>query len=413
MTITKIKVPATLFLVALFLFGHLGILSKFASTATKSNKAQAELFSEDTCNQSFGKIYFDLGALAERRGDLCYAASCYQNAITHKENFMHAYDALGRVLELQGRHSDALKIYFKALSFDPEFEKIRFSTPLPTNKTLLRPRFEQGGLSLTKDCDIKDKTVFVVADKGLGETIQFCRFLSCLAEKGAQVIFRPHIDLVHLLDSNALKCKIIAPEAPSKVPPHDFYVFLSELPHVLDVPIDAINNNNVYLQPNSETMASFYKEHFSTNKKKVGLFLLSNRHNFFTSNSNSTQSFLKNIETLRNIQFFSLQKDHALINFPSFLQIIDLGINNTKINLAAMLANLDLIITIDSDIAHLAGAQGKPVWILLPKITDWQWLGFSKFDTTYWYPNMRKFQQREAENWQEVFDRIVEELRKT
>jgi hypothetical protein len=416
MTMKKIKIPAIVLFVTILLFGHLGIFSKFTSNTVHTSPSHEDLFSEDSCNQSFGKVYLDLGSLAEKRGDLRNAIKCYQSALEHKEDFLHAYDALGKTLELQGKKSEALSLYFKAMSIDPNFIELRFCGSTPLKKLAHHNSTAMKNIPSWKGEDLAGKTIFVYTEKGLGDTIQFCRFLPLLAAQGAKVLIKPQGPLTSLLAHANLGAEIVAPTVDPATLQCDFHVSLLSLPHLLAATLETIPSPHGYITPDKEKVLMFKQKHFSTKKQKIGIFWQGDPSHVNDKNRSVPLTSFYAIANLDNVQLYSLQKgfgSEQLESLPSPVSIINLDNELASFeDTAAIIANLDLVISVDSAVAHLAGALGKPVWILMPKITDWRWLGFSEPETTCWYTSMVKLQQQEAGNWQEVFDRMIKQLSK-
>ena len=254
--------------------------------------------------------------------------------------------------------------------------------------------------------DIGDKTVYVVSEQGYGDNIQFARYLPILAQKAKKVLYKPYPPLQSLFAGNIPGVEIVGSDMPDREVSYDYYMPVMSLPYILKAKYDNIPYAEGYLKPDFNKVSAFKRKYFENSSTKVGLFWKTNVIRI------KGKSIPLNLieETLLKVPdalFYSLQKEVCEI-IPERENIIDLSeaINDFS-DTAALIENLDLVITIDTAVAHLAGAMGKEVRVMLPYSSEWRW-----FDTDYspWYKNMKLFRQAEAGNWTDVIVNVTKEL---
>jgi ADP-heptose:LPS heptosyltransferase len=188
----------------------------------------------------------------------------------------------------------------------------------------------------------------------------------------------------------------------------DFYIHLMSLPRVFNTKEDSIPHNIPYLKSNRELVKKF-KNQMNAENFKVGIVWAGNPNQENDKNRSTTFKRFKILSEIPNVVLFSLQKEEAS-NQLNDNKIINMEKDMKDFNdTAAIIENLDLIISIDTSIAHLAGAMGKPVWVLLSYTPDWRWL-LNKKDNS-WYPTMKLFRQKKAGDWDSLFKEVADELR--
>lgn len=274
---------------------------------------------------------------------------------------------------------------------------------------------------------IDGATLLIHAEQGVGDTLQFCRYVSCVIEKykGAKIIFSVPESLKELM-CNCFNGVMIISET-EDLPKFDAHIPLMSLPLVFGTLINTIPNKLPYIFATQEK-ATYWKKivgmHSSPEQTKIGLVwnggFRPNQPNLFAINErrNLPIQFLKYFENI-NASFYSLQKGN-----PAELEFAELMRNNWngyKIHdfvyalhnfsdTAGLIENLDLIISVDTSTAHLAAAMGKPVWLLNRYDTCWRWL--KDREDSPWYPSVKIFNQPKADDWTPVMMRICEELNK-
>lgn len=450
--------------IALRDLGHLDEALVNYARATELNPQYAEAYS------NAGNALKDL-----RRFDESF--NSYIKAITLKQDFAEAYYNLGSVLKDQYRYEDALTSYRKAIELKPNYAEcfcnrgilntelmhlhdaerdfataLKLKPDLPSaiwSKAvldLLCGDLEQGFIGFEwrwrdKNCvsfkekrdfieplwlgkeSLLNKTILIYSEQGLGDTIQFCRYVPLVASLGAKVIFEVQKPLRSLLSNLNGVAKLICPGDSS--PPFEYQCPLLSLPLAFKTHLDNIPNQIPYIRAD-DRKASYWRNKLGTKRRlRVGLVwsggFRAQTPEIWSVNErrNIPVEHLTHLKDL-DIDFFSLQKgEPAESQFKEALRFNWKGpqINNYADELvdfsdtAGLIENLDLVISVDTSTAHLAAAMGKPVWIMNRFDTCWRWL--TNTDNSPWYPTVKLFRQKEAGNWTDVMNEVelaLEEL---
>ncbi len=257
----------------------------------------------------------------------------------------------------------------------------------------------------SKPLNITDKTVLIYSNCGLGDTIMYSRFFPKILNMAEKVIVQTDIELIDLFKLNFPKINFI--NKTGTVLNYDTVIPVMDLQYALDIDFNHLESLNKYLIADNNLVNDFSQsEIFNTQKKKIGLFWQGNKKIF--KNRSIPNEFIDKLPENTNFQFYSFQiKDDFIKN----KNIISLGkyIKNYN-DTAALLKNMDILITIDSSILHMAGALGINTFLLLPKTAEWRWF----FDTekTLWYKTVKIFRQENYNDWQDVIERVNIELKK-
>ncbi len=252
--------------------------------------------------------------------------------------------------------------------------------------------------------DLAGKKLLVHAEQGFGDTLQFCRFIPNLARLGAKVIFECQPQLVSLLESLA-GCVEAVPMG-ANLPDFDMHVPLLSLPLLLGINLQNLTNQVPYVSP-SEAKQSLWHAIVSHGAgKKVGLCW--SGKSYPDPGRSCPVHDLAALAAVDGMVWHSLQVgwEEPL----PFVMSDHTGMIKDFEDTAALIRSLDLVITIDTAVAHLAGALGKPVWIMLPYAPDWRWL-LERNDSP-WYPTARLFRQQRSAAWAEVINQVADGLRR-
>jgi tetratricopeptide (TPR) repeat protein len=254
--------------------------------------------------------------------------------------------------------------------------------------------------------DIAGQTILLHSEQGLGDTLQFCRYVPMVAGRGARVIFEVQEPLRTLMGSLDGPEKVIARGEP--LPAFDMQCPLLSLPLALHTRLDTIPAVVPYVKASPQAVMAWQRRLGSMRRPAIGLAWagLSTRIASYTRWIR-LQTLLPLFDT--DATFVSLQKqipaeDAALAGERSDLRHFGAELQDFS-DTAALVANLDLVISVDTSVAHLAGALGRPVWVLLPHDADWRWL--LDRDDSPWYPTARLFRQDETRRWDAVVTRLV------
>jgi tetratricopeptide (TPR) repeat protein len=378
-------------------------------------------------NPQYADAYHDLGYVFHMNRQPNEAVECYHKAIQLDKGMFDAYNNLGRVYQEQGQLDDAITSYRKSLEINPDFAEAHCNLAMAL---LLTGDFVQGWKEYEwrwkfKDrsrydfpqqiwdgSDISGKTVFLYAEQGFGDTIQFIRFAPLVAALGGKVIIECHKELKSLIRHVRGVDTVITREDP--LPEFDVHYPLLSLPLIFNTTPESIPANIPYIMTDQKKVQQWKERIQSDNARmKIGLVWSGNpKYKADQFRSISLSSFLQLWE-VEGTSFYSLQKGEAasqVKELPQETKLIDYTdeIHDFS-DTAALIENLDLVISVDTAVAHLAGALGKSVWTLLPFSPDWRWM-LNREDSP-WYPTMRLFRQPSVGDWFSVIERVKDELK--
>jgi tetratricopeptide (TPR) repeat protein len=361
----------------------------------------------------------------------------FEHALALDESYADAHLNAGHARRGLGRHLEALTSYDRAQALRPEDAAVTWSKavltlglgdfragwPLYEARLQLEPARQLHERPLGRprwsgDSPLEGKTLFVYAEQGLGDTLQFCRYLPVLNRMGARVVFEVQPALKGILASLPFEGELIARGEP--MPPFDCYIPLLSLPLALHTQIDSIPGGVPYLSVDAAARAHWADRLVALTGLKIGINWRGNPEAEKRS-ALQARSFplaaAAPLATLPGMSLVSLQKgagaeELGQVEFGARIaQLTDpgyMGADEIAAETAPLLLGLDLVITGDTALAHLAGALGAQVWVVLQSVPDWRWLT-DRADSP-WYPTMRLLRQRTAGNWPELFERIAAEL---
>jgi tetratricopeptide (TPR) repeat protein len=263
---------------------------------------------------------------------------------------------------------------------------------------------------------LQGRRILLHAEQGLGDAIQFCRYASLVADRGGEVILQVHEPVERLMHSLYVvrEGRAMVAQLGMAPPEFDLECPLMSLPAVFGTEVDTVPWLGPYLDAEPELSAEQDAKLRAVDGGLlcVGLAWAGNPR--YKADGRRSMKLATLLPLLRKEDVFwaSLQKGEAAEQLKDLAdEIVILDGSSRDKNLAetaALIAALDLVITTDTCIAHLAGAMGKPVWILLPHLADWRWM--EKVETTPWYPTARLFRQESPGDWAEVLERVSVEL---
>jgi predicted O-linked N-acetylglucosamine transferase (SPINDLY family) len=337
------------------------------------------------------EVLANLASALQSRGEVGLAIEMFRRAIQLKPTFAEAHYNLGVALFLVGQFEEAWKEQEYRL-FLPEAR----ITPSPPNV----PRWDGG--------DLAGRTLLVHAEQGLGDTIQFLRYVPEVIRRGGNVLLVVRRELEKLLqDENSQGAQVMSRLIIGSRPIHA-HIPLMSLPFVLKIH-PPLQMQSTYLKSAAE--AAPIEQIAQAKGKKIGIAWAGNPQH----KGDRLRSLpLSALAPLADVPaaFVSLQygqTERQLKDSP--ISLIDVSERMQDFaETAAIIAGLDLIITVDTAIAHLAGAMGKPVWLLLPFAPDWRWM-LDRSDTP-WYPSVRLYRQPRARDWHTPIAAIINDLKK-
>jgi Flp pilus assembly protein TadD len=403
----------------------------------------------------------NLATALKQTGQLDEATAEYRQAIMLRPNFVEAHSNLGNALGEAGLLDEAESTFQKALAIQPDYHEAAWNLGL---LRLLQGDFERGWKayearnhlamrltpseetkrvfreSLWQGEELHGRRILLLGEQGLGDTLQFIRYATLVASRGGRVLLYCQPRLRKLL-TGQIGIEQVVPIG-EELPAFDFCCPLMSLPYVFGTREGTIPANVPYLRADPALVDVWRKRveaanedmetrrrgcaHASTNllaasprlrvsassPLRVGLVWAGNPTYRNDRNRSIPLAALSPLESVPGVRFFSLQKGEAskqAQNPPAGMETIDWTSElNDLSDTAALVQNLDLVISVDTAVAHLAGALAKPVWLLLPLTPDWRWM-LGRSDTP-WYPTMRLFRQPRRGDWQTPIDQIAAEV---
>lgn len=260
--------------------------------------------------------------------------------------------------------------------------------------------------------EISGKSIFIHSEQGLGDNIQFCRYLPLLEQRGAKVLFAPPDSLHRLASTVSPTVELV--HFDDKLRPFDYHCYLASLPLALGTRLDTVPAAVPYLQAEPERIER-WKQRIGETGFKVGICWQGSRRKIDIGRSFPLVEFQR-LARIPGVRLISLQKNDGteqLAALPDGMSVETLGDDydsgpDAFLDTAAVMMSLDLVITSDTAIAHLAGALARPTWVILKTFPDWRWL-LDRPDSP-WYPTMRLFRQSVSGDWKGPFRAVEREL---
>jgi tetratricopeptide (TPR) repeat protein len=354
------------------------------------------------------------------------AVASYDRAIAAKPDYAAAHSNRGASLYEMMRFDEALASYDRAVAADPDFPDAHWNE---ASLRLLTGDFKRGWAEYEwrwtyerlapakrdypqpqwRGEDVAGKTMLIYSEQGLGDTIQFSRYASLVAARGARVVFEIEQPVERLMRSLAGVVEVMTKGGPP--PAFDFHSPLMSLPFAFGTELDTVPAQTPYLSAPPDAAAAWAERLPQDGRRKIGLCWSGNAKHLRDADRSIAFAALAPLFDVE-AAFVVVQKDirpadAAALNARG--DILQVGeVLGDFADTAALIAALDLVITVDTSIAHLAGALGKPVWILLPRIPDWRWL-LNREDSP-WYPTARLFRQDDSAAWPSTIARVREAL---
>jgi Flp pilus assembly protein TadD len=374
----------------------------------------------------------NLGSIFQQKGNFDDAILFYRKAVESSPELVSAHNNLGLALQEKGRFEEAMTCHRRALQIDPDHATVHFNLGVLLlmhgelrqgwaeyewrkkfsnyqARNFARPSWDGG--------DISGKTIFIHSEKGFegfGDTLQFVRYVPLIAERGAKVIVECQKELKSLIVNVEGADRVIS--CGETIPAFDVHSPFLSLPYVFDTTLEDIPSKTPYLAADRRLVLK-WKDKVRNNRSglNVGLVWSGDLKHPRSQYRSCSLDIFAPLARLDKITIYSLQKGEAsrqAKNPPAGMNIIDHTDDFSDFSdTAALMENLDLIISVDTGAAHLAGGLGIPVWTLLPFIPEWRWL-LNREDSP-WYPTMRLFRQPSPGDWNSVIARIADEIDKT
>jgi Tfp pilus assembly protein PilF len=397
-----------------------------ALQALGSTEAALECFRDAIrLRPDFADAYSNLGNALQEQGNLDDAIACYRQAIQRQPDYLDAHNNLGNALRGQRRFSEALASYNEALRIKPDQPYVHLSRALLWLQT---GDFERGWVEYEWRLKCKDfaipafprpmwdgsfldgQTILVYGDHGLGDTLQFIRYAPLVRDRGGRIVAAVRKPLARI----AASCPGMEQVFSDGEQLPDFAVFVPamSLPRIFHTTVATVPGRVPYLAADDELVKRWTEEVRCEQGFRIGIAWQGNPSYPRDRQRSFRLSRFESLAMLPGVRLYSLQKgfgSEQIAESAGCFSVIDLGNRiDDFADSAAIMRNLDLVITADTSLAHLAGAIGTCVWVALPFDADWRWQ--LEREDSPWYPTMRLFRQRRPGDWDEVFERIRAEL---
>ena len=307
------------------------------------------------CQLMIGIIYEELKKFDQ-------AINFYKSCIETYPDYIEPHINLGMCLLLTGNYSEGWNEYEWRLKLPAQVYEMKMTKPKWTGQ------------------DISNKRLLVIAEQSLGETFQYIRFAKQLAMEGAKVIVMSQPEAIQILKEQKWITDVIDYEDTTE---YDFYTYLISIPKILE------------WSPDMDT-------------QKFPYVTVTNNSNEVIGSGKNIGVMMKADSSLSNYKQISIPEDQSKLIFEKTgYNIIDLSTFDNIVELSEVIKDLDLVISIESDVVHLAGSLNIPTWVLLPVVPKHTW-DLSYKDTTPWYPSMRLFRQESRDDWTGVIQEVKE-----
>jgi Flp pilus assembly protein TadD len=415
----------------------------------------------------FPAAHYNRGNALEKLGRFAEAEASYRRALAPQPNYADALNNLGHVLNVVGRSAEAESLLRRALASRPDSpatlnnlgialaalgrpreaiaayrEALRLSPDFPDAHNnlgyalLLVGDFEQGweehewrwrmqnmapgvrdfAAPPWRGEPLEGRTLLLHAEQGLGDTLQFCRYASIIARQG-RVVLEVQPPLARLASRMAGVAAVVA--RGETLPPFDAHLPLLSAPRALRTRLETIPAHTPYLEPDPAEAAAWRARLAALPGPRVGLVWAGASRDgvpalaAIDARRSAPLAALAPLAEVAGVSFVSLQKGAPAgeaTEPPAGLILHDFTADlDDFADTAALIANLDLVISVDTSVAHLAGAMGKPIWLLNRYDTCWRWL--LGRDDSPWYPSLRQFRQTAPGDWPDVIERVRDALR--
>jgi tetratricopeptide (TPR) repeat protein len=376
---------------------------------------------------AFTDAWTNLGSALQIDEKYHEALAAHHRALELDPNHVEAHYNLGTSLQAQGRWDEALASYDQALRLKPEYAEARFNRSFVR---LSRGEFAEGwpdyawrlkckkyprrelSAPLWNGSPMPGRTILLHAEQGLGDTLQFIRYAPRV-EQLANVVVEVQKPLIPLLEQSGYR-NLIARGSP--LPAFDVHAPLLSLPGILETTLETIPAEVPYLSAKPELVEAWRLRLAEWPEFRVGINWQGNSQFTFDKFRSVPLAEFAPLARAPGVRLVSLQRGEGLDQLEQLgaeLSIVDLGPDVDQaagafMDTAAILKNLDLVVTSDTAMAHLAGALGVQVWLAVGFAPEWRWLQ-DRTDSP-WYPTMRLFRQTKIGDWTTVFAEMADEL---
>jgi tetratricopeptide (TPR) repeat protein len=380
----------------------------------------------------YAEAHSNRGHVVQDLQRLDAALTDYDRAIALKPDYPEAWNNRGALLRELKRFDEAIASFDRAIALKPDFAEAYWNKSL---SLLLLGRLVEGfelyewrhrrGAPIaprvfpqavwTGVDELRGKRLFAHAEQGLGDTIQFCRYAKLVEVRGACVTLSVQDSLVRLLQSLGPTIEVTG--STSQPNDGDLQIALLSMPRAFGTDLGTVPAAVPYLRAEPERVQK-WRGKIGTGGFKIGICWQGEKSGIIDVGRSFPLTHFEGLSKIADVRLISLQKNagvEQLAELPPGMRVETLGDDfdvgpDAFLDSAAVMENLDLVITSDTAIAHVAGALGRPVWAALKYVPDWRWL-LDRADSP-WYPTMRLFRQNAQGDWPGVFAEMEAELEK-
>ncbi len=405
------------FAVVLVARGELGVAGGALQKALRASSGKSE-------------ILYNLGCLSVCEGELLPALLIFRQVVAAESDHRWALFAVSRVAKELGLVQEAIANCRKLVELFPEEAEFRQNLGFVLLKNgewgdgfeLYEARWQANRLTmLSADLlwqgeDLSGKTILVWDEQGLGDTINFARYLPLLLELNGTVVVAVQEVLLALLACSFPGLKVVSRGEVDALD-YDFHVPFLSLPRLFQSRVDNIPATVPYIKFDEKFGRKWRARLIDDSLLRVGVVWAGNPHHANDANRSIPLEIFAQLFAVAEVRFYSLQKESIagdsgfIVDLPPTIheRFVDLsGDLDDFQDTAAILENLDLLISVDTSAPHLAGALACPTWLLLPFDADWRWL--LEREDSPWYPTMRLYRQPQPGDWQSVLERVCQHL---
>jgi len=369
------------------------------------------------------EVRYNLALLDQQGERLEGAVASYRELLARKPDHTEARNNLGNTLLALGRPEDAIRCYRQTLDDDADSVEAHWNLGVAN---LLLGRFEEGwkghewrfrqkdtharlfSQPMWDGSPLRGRSILLHSEQGMGDTLQFVRYAPLVKQRGGHVILECQEPLYRLLAGMRGVDRLVARGCP--LPRFDCHAALLSLPGIFQTALATIPAEVPYIRVAREDVSRWRRtikaRMGARSGLKVGLTWAGNPGHKNDRNRSLRARELAALAGLDEVVFFGLQKGWAGGCGVETIDLLEPA--SDFLDTAAILLNLDLLISVDTSVAHLAGALGKPVRTLLPFAPDWRWM--LGRDDSPWYPSMKLYRQTRRKDWVDVLERLRVEL---
>lgn len=402
-------------------------LSTILTTLGRHQEAKQSLMMAIQLKPDLAEAHINLGNLLFAQGDRRAAVEYYLNAVQSNPNLAIGYYNLGVIFQEYGEHVAALEQFDLALRCAPQeatahmgraasllktghfvegWEEYEWRFRLSNHQPRICPVPRWDGSSP------QGQRIYVYTEQGFGDALMFARYAPLIRSMGGVVYLECRPELHRLFASSSLADRVEPRDMDNGDPPpfdYDRHIPLMSLPHLLGTTLATIPASIPYLTPDPQRVTAWEKRLGTRQRLRVGLSWSGNPAASVNQERACTLQDLLPLTLIPDVTFYSLQKGPPAAQLtPEWCRHYEIETLEAELTdfteTAAALLNLDLLISTDTAIVHLAGGLGIPVWTILHTAAEWRWL---ESDTkSPWYPSMQLFRQQNPGDWSEVINRV-------